>query len=164
MFLEREEKRNKTHKINALMSDFLTLDRFEYLIKTIPDILGKLTEEEMSHKVSPIKWSKKEILGHLIDSATNNHHRIIRGQFEENPVIVYDQDQWNRYGHYQKMETSKIIDFWLAYNQHLIGLIKRISIENLDRKVVLGGELVTIAYLIEDYVQHLEHHLRQVVH
>eukprot|EP01133_Synstelium_polycarpum_P018585 gene18585-22237_t len=117
-----------------------------------------------SIKTSPEKWSKKEIIGHLIDSATNNHHRFVRGQFEETPVITYDQNKWNENNYYQLIDGAQIISFWEAYNKQLLELIKHFPKEKLNNTIHTGGKNnPTIGFLIDDYVQHLEHHLKQVV-
>ena len=73
------------------------LEKLNYIVEKVPKLLSQISEEKISEKPSPNKWSKKEIIGHLIDSATNNHHRFIRGQFEDIPDIRYDQDEWNKY-------------------------------------------------------------------
>jgi hypothetical protein len=70
------------------------LNRLEYLLKTIPALLNALDENEFSFKPAENKWSKKEILGHLIDSASNNHQRFVRAQFEEHANIFYHQNEW----------------------------------------------------------------------
>lgn len=140
------------------------LDRLEQLCETIPPLILAMSEEEFSHKPAPVKWSKKEILGHLIDSATNNHQRFIRVQFEEIPVIRYDQDKWNIYNHYNASESAGLVAFWALYNKHLAALARRIPPENLKRQCQAGGnEPVTLEFLIRDYVVHLEHHLKQIV-
>lgn len=140
------------------------LSRLQYLCSVIPALLRETDEDAFAAKPSPCKWSKKEIIGHLIDSATNNHHRIIRGQFETSPDIFYDQDKWNENSFYQDMEKEKIISFWLHYNLYLIELFQRIPPEKLSYTVSRGAEKdLTLKYIIEDYVAHLEHHLRQVV-
>ncbi|MBK9046740.1 MAG: hypothetical protein IPL74_08565 [Bacteroidetes bacterium] len=71
----------------------------EFFIENVPNVLIQI-EDEMAKK-SLQKWSKKEILGHLIDSATNNHQRFVRGQFETVPEISYDQNNWNTFSYYQ---------------------------------------------------------------
>lgn len=76
------------------------INRLEYLCNTIPELLIQIDEQIFSEKINPAKWSKKEILGHLIDSATNNHHRFVRVQFETNLKISYDQNKWNQYNFY----------------------------------------------------------------
>jgi hypothetical protein len=140
------------------------INRLQQLCDTIPQLLFEIEEHEFSFKPRPEKWSKKEIIGHLIDSATNNHHRFIRAQFEHVPKIVYDQNKWNAAGFYQEMHSHQIISFWTAYNRQLIELIKRIPQHILMNEVDTGGESNrTLEFLITDYVSHLEHHLRQVV-
>jgi len=144
-----------------------SIKRLEYLCKVIPQLLRNIDEGEFSKKPAPDKWSKKEILGHLIASATNNHHRIVRGQFEEQPTIGYDNDVWNKGNHFQKLQKEELIEMWTSYNKYFLALIKHIPGKELKRLVKTGeaGEnnILTIAFIIEDYVAHLEHHLRQLV-
>jgi hypothetical protein len=140
------------------------IDRLEYLCETIPALLKDIDDKSFSEKPLPDKWSKKEIIGHLIDSATNNHHRFIRCQFEYKPTIWYDQNNWNMYGHYQLMDKLQLIKFWTSYNIHLVEIIKLIPIEKLKRICVMkDGSELTLDFLINDYVAHLEHHLKQVI-
>ena len=82
------------------------LNRLKYILDTVPKILTEIGERKMSIKPLPNKWSKKEIIGHLIDSATNNHQRFVRGQFEHNPEIRYDQNKWNEFSFYQEIECQ----------------------------------------------------------
>ena len=137
--------------------------RLTEILKIIPPELSKISEEEFSMKVNSDKWSKKEILGHLIDSAANNHHRFIRAQYQNSPTIIYDQNKWNELNHYQLLESKHIIQFWTIYNQHLLEVIKRIPAENLLRQCNVSSEnKVTLQFLIDDYVEHLQHHLKQI--
>ena len=141
-----------------------SIERLRRLCEIIPPLLEQISDPEFLSKPSPEKWSKKEIIGHLIDSATNNHHRFVRGQFEKIPLITYDQNNWNQYGYYQQMESGRLISFWTAYNKHLLELIKRIPADKLSNTVDTGGDKsLSLEFLINDYVSHLEHHLRQVV-
>lgn len=139
------------------------ISRLNFIIDKVPNILTQISEEKMSEKPSPNKWSRKEIIGHLVDSATNNHQRFIRGQFEDVPEISYDQNKWNEYSFYQQIDSKQIISFWTIYNKQLIEIIKRIPIENLRREIKIGENLLTIEFLIVDYVEHLEHHLKQII-
>ena len=141
-----------------------TINRLQHLCDTIPGILRKYSEKELSHKASAEKWSKKELLGHLIDSASNNHQRFVRAQFEDAPRIVYDQNQWNNASHYNDLDSHHLIAFWELYNRHLLEVVKRIPPEILQRKCNAdASEPVTIAYLIDDYLRHMEHHLEQMI-
>jgi DinB superfamily len=138
-------------------------DRLEYLCNIIPALLTNIDDHSFSEKVKPEKWSKKEIIGHLIDSATNNHQRFVRVQFEDRPNIAYDQNKWNSYNFYQQIDRQQIINFWTVYNRQLIELIRRIPNENLERPCLIGEKVLTLGFIINDYVEHLEHHLGQVV-
>lgn len=140
-----------------------SLDRLEYLCNTIPGRLSEIDEESFSIKPSPDKWSKKQILGHLIDSATNNHHKWIRGQFEDKPFIRYDQDKWNAAGHYNEIPAAQLIAFWKAYNLQIVSLIRLIPVDVLQRQCFNGTQDVTLEWLFDDYVVHLEHHMRHIV-
>jgi hypothetical protein len=140
------------------------VNRLQYLCKIIPPLLTQISQEDFSHKPSPEKWSKKEILGHLIDSATNNHQRFIRCQFENVPSISYDQNTWNTCSHHNRIDGKHLIKFWTLYNLHIIELMKQIPEEDLKKECNTGGENnVTIEWLFNDYVKHHEHHLRQII-
>ena len=109
------------------------------------------------------KWSKKEIIGHLIDSAANNHQRFVRVQFENEPLISYDQEKWNEHAFYQRIDGEQIINFWTVYNKQLIELTRHIPEKSLQRQCRVKDQVLTLEFLIQDYVEHMEHHLRQVV-
>lgn len=141
----------------------IAINRLEFIIYNVPQILLKVGEKEMSEKFSIKKWSKKEILGHLIDSATINHHRFVRGQFEYNPEISYDQNKWNEYSFYQEIETQQLIKLWTIYNAQLLEIIKRIPNKNLNNQIKIGDDLLTLECIANDYVAHLEHHLKQII-
>ena len=142
----------------------ISIQRLQYLCATIPPLLSKIKEDDFSSKPSSDKWSKKEILGHLIDSAANNHQRFIRVQFEQVPTISYDQNNWNSCTRYNHMDSKHLISFWVAYNRHLVELIRLIPKDNLKRECNIGRETpVTLQWLIDDYVRHVEHHLKQIV-
>ena len=141
-----------------------SIKRLNFLCSAIPPILKEIDEQTFSFKSSSDKWSKKEIIGHLIDSATNNHQRFVRGQFEDCPTIFYDQNKWNEYSFYQQVNGQQIIDFWTTYNKQLLEIIKHISSKDLQRtcKTNTSNEY-TLNFLINDYVEHLEHHLKQII-
>ncbi len=136
-----------------------SIERLAFLLATIPNLLNEISDEEFSFKPSLQKWSKKEILGHLIDSATNNHHRFVRAQFENNPTITYNQDEWCKHGFYQQMAAHQVIAFWTAYNLQLLELFKQMPLAGLTK---VANDL-TLDFLMADYVSHLEYHLKQIV-
>ena len=141
-----------------------SLKRLNYLIEIIPPLLDQISDQDFDFKPQPLKWSKKQILGHLVDSAANNQQRFIRIQYENEPIIFYDQDKWNLHNHHQELSRKHLIEFWAIYNTHLIQLASRIPAANLERKGIgKDGIARTLLWYIEDYVVHMEHHLRQIV-
>ena len=124
--------------------------------------LHAIPESEMIHKPSPSKWSKKEILGHTIDSAQNNIRRFIVAQYEEIPAISYNQDAWVIITDYQHYDLSNLIDLWRLLNKHISVILKNTSAEAAKRKCQTG-DLHTLEWLAQDYVKHLRHHLHQVL-
>jgi len=139
------------------------IDKLARIIIEYPDRFQSISEAKFSFRPSPRKWSKKEILGHLIDSATNNHQRFIRIQFEEKPEIYYDQDMWVYHNHYNDIPSKQLIHFWALYNLQLIEIMKRIPAENLLKECKMrDGRYLTLDYLVNDYVVHLQHHLDQI--
>lgn len=106
-------------------------------------------------------WSPKEELGHLIDSATNNHQRFVRalvqGEFRGDG---YAQDEWVKVNAYQEMEWSQLVDLWHSYNTLLAHLIAHIPDSRANARVVIGWNGVKpLGFIIEDYVIHMQHHL-----
>ncbi len=121
------------------------------------------------------KWSPKEIIGHLIDSASNNHQRFVRPQLKDDLVFsVYPQNDWVRLQNYQQRKWEELVLFWSAYNFHLAAVIANISVDKLNErrtkhnlheiawKTVPATQPTSLAYFIGDYIDHLEHHLRQI--
>ena len=140
-----------------------TIQRLLSLCDTVPPLLKGIDEAEFSRQPAPGKWSKKEILGHLIDSAANNHQRFVRGQFEDTPTIFYNQNEWVGRSRHSQFDTSQLIEFWTLYNRHLAMLVSLIPEGDLQKKCNTGKENHTLAWLFEDYVGHLEHHLEEIV-
>jgi hypothetical protein len=134
-----------------------------------------LTEDESEARRAPGKWSPKETLGHLIDSAANNHQRFVRAQFSDDLVFPgYEQNEWVAAQQYQQASWPSLVQLWLSYNLHLLHLVSHIPEaelqksrreHNLDRiawQTVSADEPVTLEYFIRDYINHLKHHLQQI--
>ena len=124
--------------------------------------LKSVPESEMVYKPSPSKWSKKEILGHTIDSAQNNIRRFIVAQYEENPTIGYNQDKWVAITNYQDYNLHDLFNLWYLLNKHISVILKNTSSEIAQRKC-LTSDLHTLEWLAHDYIKHLRHHLHQVL-
>jgi hypothetical protein len=130
----------------------------------LPNI-RKLTDEQASIPRDPGKWSAKEELGHLIDSAANNHVRFVCGALE--PQFHgpgYSQDDWVRLHGYSKMPWDMIVELWFRYNSLLTGLLENIPESRLETLCFIGtNPPVTLQVLIEDYILHMQHHIDQLL-
>lgn len=126
----------------------------------------KVTESEWLAKTQPDKWSKKEILGHLIDSAQNNLRRLVVTQYQPNDKIVYRQDEWVKLQNYQAAKVEELMSLWMLLNKQLVRTIKAIPPGQEDNTCDTGlqePQLRTLSFLIDDYVAHLTHHVRQIL-
>lgn len=137
------------------------------LVTTYSTAFTALKEEDFSTKPSPDKWSKKETVGHLIDSAQNNLRRFIVGQYEANPPhIVYDQDFWVKANDYQNMTSMDVIVLWMLVNYRISEVLGCMPAENYKKQCNTGkGEpqLYTLEWLAADYVKHMKHHINQII-
>jgi hypothetical protein len=125
--------------------------------------LSAISEQGAAQKPAANKWSKKEILGHLIDSAANNHQRFVRLQLErEISLPGYEQDGWVRVARYQDRPWTEIIALWAAYNRHLATIIDTLDPSALGHVWHSPGGDVTLEFIATDYVRHLKHHLNQI--
>jgi len=130
----------------------------------IAEQLRQLDERTTSARPRPGKWSKKEIIGHLIDSAANNHQRFIRLQLNNRIEIPgYDGDDWVRVQRYQDRPWADLIELWVGYNTQLASVIRNVDPAAL-RHVwhTPDGKDLDLEFLMRDYVVHLRHHLEQV--
>lgn len=109
-------------------------------------------------------WSIKEILGHLVDSAANNHHRFVRAQqVEALSFPGYEQMAWVGVQDYQHEPWSDLVELWALYNRHLAHVIRRIPDAAASVPCRIGtGDTVSLRFIAEDYVVHLRHHLAQI--
>ncbi|WP_312108024.1 DinB family protein [Brevibacillus reuszeri] len=141
------------------------LSRLSQLIDVVPQQLDSISEAALSARPAPNKWSAKEILGHLCDSAVHNLSRFIHSQIGEEPFVVqkYEQDECVRLQHYQQTPLSDITTLWLSLNKSIIRVFSQTPEEKYGCRCQLpNGEIVTLQWLVSDYVSHMEHHLRQI--
>jgi len=134
-----------------------------------------IPEAESGRRPRADGWSPREIIGHLIDSASNNHGRFVRGALEDSLVFApYDQDAWVRLQRYQEQPWGALLDRWAAFNEQVAvaidgidetALTRQRGEHNFDRigwKTIAASEPSTLEYFIRDYIGHLRHHLAPV--
>lgn len=137
------------------------------LRQTIDVALAKLrgiSDATAGEPLAPGKWSRKEIIGHLIDSASNNHQRFIRAQQGSTLSFPpYEQNHWSASQQCNARPWADLVGLWHAYNLHLAHVIERIPDRHLAVACVIESDApVTLEFLVTDYVVHLRHHLVQV--
>lgn len=137
--------------------------------------LRAIPEETTGRPPRPGGWSARQIIGHLIDSASNNHQRFVRAQLQPSLVFPgYDQDAWVERSGYQEQRWEDLLDRWRAFNEQVAVVVERISQAELRRaraehnlhqiawRTVPADQPATLEYFIADYIGHLRHHLGQI--
>ncbi|MEQ8687574.1 MAG: DinB family protein [Imperialibacter sp.] len=141
------------------------VDQIEMLLTESIGMFSFIEEKEWTFKPAPEKWSKKEILGHLIDSAQNNLRRFIVSQHEPDDKIYYHQDEWVRCQNYQSADIGELQQLWLLINKQLVRTVRNIPASALKNTCNTGKEAIelhSLEFLIEDYHAHMFHHLKQI--
>jgi hypothetical protein len=137
------------------------------LIQREVQVLRALPETESEIRPGgETSWSPREELGHLIDSAANNHIRFTRSLIEpEFRGPSYAQNDWVRTHRYQEMPWLTIVEFWFHYNSFIASLLKTVPEEKLLTPCFVGsGAGVSLQFLVEDYVLHMQHHIDHLLH
>jgi hypothetical protein len=137
--------------------------------------LMELSDAQAKRRPRPGKWSPAEIIGHLIDSASNNHQRFVRAQFQDDLVFQgYDQDAWVLFQAYRDAHWAELVTLWKTFNIQIARIMENSpesvrnaarAKHNLDKlawQPVPADQPATLDYFMSDYVDHLKHHLRQI--
>ena len=134
------------------------------LVKHVPDRLERISDRDTDIAPSPSKWSAREELGHLIDSAANNHQRIVRAQLENTPAMPgYAPQAWVDLHGYKRREWRELIELWRALNQQLSAAAEAVPESARSRTcTIAGSEPLTIEFVFEDYLEHMLHHLQHI--
>lgn len=151
------------------------LEDFRATIESATPRLLQISEAQSEQPRAEEHWSAKQIIGHLIDSAANNHARFVLGQIKNDLVFPgYDQNRWVEINHYQQAPWSQLVDLWRAYNLHLLHVMScadpdkmnnrcaQHSLQTIAFETISESEKATLEYLMQDYVVHLKHHLGQI--
>lgn len=139
-------------------------ERLLHLVDQAELRLRAITDAKSALPVLPGGWSRKQVLGHLIDSASNNHQRFVRAALQTSLDFPgYDQSGNVRVQAIQEADWALLVDLWAAYNRYLAHVIARLPGSKLETICRIGsGEAVTLGFLVEDYLTHLVHHLGQI--
>lgn len=111
------------------------------------------------------KWSKKEILGHLVDSAIHNLVRFTEINYLEKPYHhrPYSQNDLVNLNQYQTMDINELTQLWLSLNKQIIRIFKNVDDKALDYQIILSDQsVIDLKFLMTDYVEHLEYHINQI--
>ena len=151
------------------------LEDFRDTIVSAKARLSEISQAQSREKSSPDEWSPVEVLGHLIDSAANNHQRFVRAQFTDDLEFSgYEQEQWVNSQKYRDESWSEVIQLWSSYNLHLLHVVSvipedvltkaraRHTLDQIAFNLVDKSDPATLEYLIRDYLVHLRHHLDQI--
>ncbi len=150
-----------TREMKAIVDDLnLTIAGFMEKLRSIG-------ESEMRAKPRPEKWSRIEVIGHLIDSAHSNLRRFVTGQYEaEPPHIIYDQNFWVKANAYQEAPVDTVVTLWILMNHRIATVLSQMDEKYYSKQCDTGRgdkNLHSIIWLAADYVKHMKHHLNQVI-
>jgi len=145
----------------ALLDPAELSERLAAVLRSAMPWLVTISEAEASVPEREGKWNGKQVMGHLIDSAVNNLGRIVRLQIEPGQSLPgYEQMAWVNLQHYAEREWAQVLALWFALNEQVAWTIAHVERARLANRGVVAGEPLTLGFLIEDYVAHMEHHLR----
>jgi hypothetical protein len=137
----------------------------EQTVAQVRPLLERVTEQEASRRPQPGKWSKKEIIGHLLDSASNNHQRFVRAALQgELTFPGYSQDALVELQRFNEMKWEFLIAFWVSYNLFLAKVLAVLPPDAASVQCTIGKNTpATLEWIAQDYVAHLKHHLNQIL-
>jgi DinB superfamily len=136
-------------------------DRLRIIIENALKHFQLINHKEWTAKPNADKWSKQEVLGHLIDSCMTNTRRLVVTQYEQNHTILYKQNEWVSCQGYQSANYKELINLWKLLNMQLAKTIDLIPAEKMQF-ICITNEPHTLEWLIEDYIRHTNHHLQQI--
>jgi hypothetical protein len=140
-----------------------TAEKLRDVIKNTLPLLKNMNESRASARPKPEKWSPKEVIGHLIDSANNNQMKFVKS-IESNSIDVagYHQNKWVDIQKYVNYDWYQLIDFWALFNKHIAHIMENVSEEALSNQIKVEGlGPFTLEFIMKDYVEHLKNHLSQ---
>ncbi len=110
----------------------------------------------------PGKWDRRQVLGHLVDSAQTNIRRFVVAQYEDTPHIVYQQEQWVALSGYTDYNTTDLVQLWILLNKHMLHILRQFS-PGMGKRLCRTESMASVDQLVPDYILHCRHHLHQVL-
>jgi hypothetical protein len=140
------------------------LNSLRDLLQRVPDRLNKLSKDTVDRKSAPSAWCQKEELGHLLDSAANNHQRIVRAQFEDKLAMPgYEQNRWVAVHAYQHRDWAELVELWQSLNRQLLAAAEAVPDSAWSHTLTVAGSApLTLQFVFDDYVAHMLHHLKHI--
>jgi hypothetical protein len=140
------------------------LTLLQTLLDHVPAQLEKIPSGKAELKSAPSQWLPKQELGHLLDSAANNHQRIVRAQLEDKPAMPgFDGDRWVELHAYQNRDWAELIGLWTALNGQLLAAARAVPDSAWSRTCTIAdSEPLTLKFMFEDYIEHMMHHLQHI--
>jgi hypothetical protein len=135
-------------------------------LRSLIDLVQRLARDiAWQEPYAPGKWRRVQVLGHLVDSASNNHQRFVRAMLQPSlEFLAYDPNGSVDVQCYDSFPAATLLELWSSYNTLLAHVIERISVQALTVSCKIGAdEPVTLEFLATDYVRHLTHHLKQIL-
>jgi Cysteine-rich CWC/DinB superfamily len=147
------------HQIEQASKNLLTI------IEKASPLLYSISPTQAQAKPLPQQWSKQEIIGHLIDSACNNQQKFVRTMAQSHVDFVgYEQNFWVDSQSYNHADWHKLLQFWEGYNRHIAHIMAHVPAEKLQNTIQIGSHgTYTLSFIMPDYVEHLKHHLKQIL-
>lgn len=141
-----------------------TASGIESVIELWRERLLALDSNLIHVKPAPDRWSVSELIGHLVDSACNNHQRFVRAQHcTELEFPKYEQDQWVAAADYGRCDWESLVQLWYHYNRQLVTLIRNIPVAKLSTPcTITPHEPCSLGFLVTDYLDHLHHHFKKL--
>jgi hypothetical protein len=138
--------------------------KLSHVISSAETVLQQVSEAESTKPILAGGWSSKQVIGHLIDSASNNHQRFVRAALQGSLDFPgYEQQGWVRVQAVEEEPWLSLVTLWASYSRHLAHVIAHLPAAQLEAPCRIGsGEPVTLRFLVEDYLRHLLHHLTQL--
>jgi hypothetical protein len=140
------------------------LAQLHALLRQVPSRLEELSAETVARRLAPSRWSPKEELGHLIDSAANHHQRIVRVQMRDGLALPgYEQNTWVAVHRYQERSWSELIGLWRSLNRQLLVAAEAVPPAAWEHVCTIAdSEPMTLKYVFEDYLRHMLHHVEHI--